>query len=64
MKNRVGEKYITNEGYEIEIIEYFGVFKCTIRFNNGISIKNKVYSAIIKGCIKNPYHLSVFGVGY
>ena len=27
IKNRVGEKYITNEGYEIEIIDYFNFIR-------------------------------------
>jgi len=66
MNNRVGEKHITNEGYEIEIIEYFGVFNCTIKFNdyNSTILKDKVYDAIKSGRIKNPYHKSLYGVGY
>ena len=41
--DRVGEKYITNEGYEIEIIEYFGANNCTIKFNDGTISRNKKY---------------------
>ena len=44
--NRVGEKYTTNQGYEIEIIEYFSNSNCTIRFNTGVVLKNKVYHNI------------------
>lgn len=61
--NRVGEKHITNEGYEIEIIEYFGAFNCTIQFKNGCIKDNVDYKTIKKGEIKNPYHKSFLGVG-
>jgi hypothetical protein len=57
-KNRVGEKHVTNEGCEIEIIEYYTANNCTIRFNNGLVLKNKIYSDIRKGSIRNlniPY---------
>jgi hypothetical protein len=64
-KNRVGEKHITNEGYEIEIIEYFGAKNCTIKFNYNNYIKYKVaYSDLEKKWVKNPFHPSVHNVGY
>lgn len=62
--DRTGEKYITNEGYEIEIIECFNKKNCTILFKNGVIIKNRQYKHIKNGQIKNPYHKSVFGVGF
>lgn len=64
VKNRVGEKHVTKEGYTIEIIEYFKWGDCTIRFEDGTIIKNKVHQAIKNGSIKNPLHKSVLGVGY
>lgn len=64
LKNRIGEKYVTNEGYTIEIIEYFGAFDCTIQFQDGTTVKNRIYQNILNGNIKNPYHKSVWGVGY
>ena len=64
MKNRVGEKFITNEGYRIEIIEYFGTYNCTIQFENGNIFKNKRYEDIKRGEVRNPYHTSIHGVGY
>lgn len=64
MKNRTGEKHITNEGYGVEIIEYFGALNCTIQFEDGNIIINREYSSIVRGTIKNPYHKSVHGVGY
>lgn len=62
--NRIGEKHITNEGYEIEIIEHFIVNNYTIQFDDGTIIKNRQWVDIIKGNIKNPNHKSVHGVGY
>lgn len=64
MNNRIGEKYITNEGYKIEIIEYFGWKNCTIQFDNGTIIRNIRYSHIKNGNVKNPNHKSVCNVGY
>lgn len=64
MKNRVGEKHITKEGYEIEIIEYISAINCTIQFDNRVIIKNIQYGHIKNGVIKNLYHKSVCGVGY
>lgn len=66
LKNRVGEKYITNEGYEVEIIEYFGIYNCTIRFKD-ISytvLTNTFYWNIKKGYISNPNHRTICNVGY
>ena len=62
--NRVGEKYKTTQGYEIEIVEYFGAFDCTVKFLDGTLLKNLLYLHIKRGNVKNPYHLSIFGVGY
>ena len=64
-KNRVGEKYITNEGYEIEIIEYFGATNITVKFSlTGEIVKNLQYSHIKRGLVANFFHPSVYGIGY
>ena len=34
-RNRLGEKFITNEGLCVEIIEYFNSTNCTIRYEDG-----------------------------
>ena len=64
--NRIGEIHTTNEGCKLEIIEYFGVNNCTIKFDdwNNTIMENICYHNIIKGGVKNPYHKSVYGVGY
>lgn len=64
MKNRVGERHLTNEGYTITIIEYNGVNNCSIQFEDGIILNNKLYSNIKKGKIKNIYHRSVLNIGF
>lgn len=64
MINRVGEKWTTNEGYEVEIIEYFNNTDCTIKFEKGHILKGIWYKHLKSGTIKNPNHPSVFGIGY
>lgn len=63
-KNRVGEKFITNEGCKVEIIEYFSSKNCTIQFEDGKKYLNKEYSKIVRGQVKNPYHNSILNIGY
>jgi hypothetical protein len=62
--NRVGEKHITNENYTVEIIEYFNYANCKIQFESGNIIENRSYADIKNGSIKNPYHKSVFNIGF
>lgn len=50
--DRTGEKWITNEGYEVTIIEYFNWSNCAIQFENGLVIKNMAYNHIKNGQVK------------
>ena len=53
-KNRVGEKHITNEGYEVEIISCNHNTNCTIKFLNSSYLKHNVsFADIRRGEIKN-----------
>jgi hypothetical protein len=63
-KDRIGEKFITNQGYEVEIIEYFNNRKCTLLFNDGNKLHNREYKCIEKGNIKNPMHKTLYGIGF
>lgn len=65
-KDRTGEKRKTTEGYIAEIIEYSGTNNCTIKLNDerGTILKGRRYKDFLRGNIKNPYHPSIFGVGY
>ena len=62
--DRVGEKWLSTEGDEIEIIEYLSTKNCTVRFKNGLVVKNREYRDIQRGVVKNLYRPSVYGVGY
>jgi hypothetical protein len=64
LKERLGEKHITYQGYEVEIIEYFSSANCTLLFNDGTILKNRTYNDIKNGKIPNHYHPSVYGVAY
>ncbi len=62
--DRVGEIYLTNQGYWVKIIECFGALNCTIQFENGLIVRNKRHGDIVRGKVNNPYHPSVCDVGY
>lgn len=62
--NRIGEKHITLQGYEVEIVEYFHRLNCTVKFEDGLTLKGLRYPHIVNGYVKNPNHKSVYGVGY
>lgn len=64
IKDRKGEKHMTNEGYEVEIIKCTTNKNCDVLFSNGYVSKNREYKCIQQGRIKNPYYTSVYGVGY
>jgi len=64
-KNRVGERYFTNEGYEVEVIEYFNKRNLTIKFlYNGKILKNIFFHNLKAGGVKNPFKIGGYGVGY
>jgi hypothetical protein len=64
-KNRIGEKHITKEGCEVEIINCTHNSDCTIKFLDTEYIKYNVdFADIMRGEVKNPYHPSVFNVGF
>jgi len=62
--NRTGEEYVTNEGYPIKVIEYINRRDCTIQFQNGHIIKNIDFTSVRNGSIKNPFHPSIYNIGY
>lgn len=63
--DRVGERFITNEGYEIVIVDYINATNVWIEFQDKYkTIKPCQYVDCVRGYIKNPYHPSVYGVGF
>lgn len=66
MKNSdiwLGTKHITNEGYEIEVIQYNNYHNCKVLFSNGHT-KTTNIQQIKSGQVRNEYHPSCQGVGY
>lgn len=62
---RVGDIFNTNEGYGVEVVEYDNYHKITIEFTDKFRYRRVVRGGDLKkGEIKNPYHKSIFGVGY
>jgi hypothetical protein len=66
IKDRVNEKSINFQGYEMLVIKSDGAKNLTIQFNDAQkSIRHNVsYREFIKGSVKNLYHSDIFGVGY
>ena len=63
--DRSGERFITNEGYEIVIVEYKNATNLLVEFQDEYkAIIPSYYHKCKDGGIKNPYHPSVYGVGY
>lgn len=61
---KVGQKFTTNEGYTIEIVDYFTSTNCTVLLNDGTILENKSYNDIKRGQVKNPNKVIKLGVGY
>lgn len=64
LENKVGEVFVTNSGLVIEIIEFNSVRDCSIKFEDGTILHNKLYKDVKKGSVKNPNAPSVFNIGY
>ena len=65
IKERLGEIKVSNEGYEMKIVEYKDVHNIIIEFQDEYKAKIRTqYSAYKNGSIKNPYHPNVCRVGY
>lgn len=60
---RIGVKGVSNEGYEMECVDYIRHEEITVRLSNGHEVKTN-WGAFKKGQVKNPYHKAVVGVGY
>ena len=64
-QTKLGEIEISNEGYEMKIVKYNNYNDIVIEFQDKYKTKVSTrYQNFKKGQVKNPYHLSVFGVGY
>lgn len=54
IKDRIGEIYKTNQGYDIEIIEYSGCKNVTVKFKDGVILNNLRYDCITGGRVAKP----------
>lgn len=63
--DRIGEKSITKEGYEVIIVEYNNNKDIIIEFQDEYKSRKKcAYTEFKIGSVRNPYHRSVYDVGY
>lgn len=63
--NRVGETKVNNEGSIMKIVEYNSSKDIWVEFQDEHKYrKHSNYDNFKKGAIKNPYFISVYGVGY
>ena len=64
-KYYVGKTSMSNEGYEFEIIELLKNNKVRVKFLDSHGYECVTTTTYFKkGMIKNPFHRSVFGVGF
>lgn len=64
-KNRIGERNINIEGYEMIIIEYNNYQNVIVEFQDKYKGKKKCqYGHFQNGQVTNPYHKTTYGIGY
>ena len=64
-KDRTGEQFISNEGCEFIIVEYNRYGDIWVEFQDEYKARvHTNYNNCEKGSVKNPYHPSVYGVGF
>jgi len=64
-KINTGDRFKTNEGYDVEVLDYANSKDVLIQFVDGHEYITTAQSVDLRrGNIKNPFHPSVFGIGY
>lgn len=61
---KIGDKFITNEGYEITIVEFRNSRSVDVRFECGFIATNRTADHVRNGRISYPYKRTKFGIGY
>lgn len=61
---RLGERFVSNQGCNFTIVEYFTSRNITVIFEDGNIVENLRYDNIKRGKVANPYSPSIFGVGF
>lgn len=62
--SKIGLKFVTNGGEEVEIIEYENCKNCTIRFSDGSVKSNVPFIYLVTGAIRNKNKITTTGKGY
>jgi hypothetical protein len=62
--SKLGSVFVFDNGHKMEVIEYFGAKNITVKFDDGIIVKNATYDNFIKGSIKNYNYPIIYNVGY
>lgn len=62
--NRLGETKLNNIGSEMTIISYINCNDIKVKFKNGYISNSVRYYDFINGDIKNPFDITVCGIGY
>lgn len=61
--NRIYEEHYSNQGCLMKIIEYNNSADVVVEFQDEYKFKvNTTYSNFIRGTVKNPYAISIYGV--
>lgn len=64
-EERLGEINVSVEGYRMKIIKYDSCKNIIIEFQDKYKAKiHTSYQAFEKGGVKNPYHKSIYNIGY
>ena len=64
-EERIGIEFTTNEGYQVIVIDYESCMKIQVMFLDEHKYKTwETWQHLQKGQVKNPFHKSVFDVGY
>ena len=62
--DRTGEVHISSRGEKITIIESFGSFNLTIKFEDGTIVEKIKYHTILSGEVKNKNYPATLGIGF
>ena len=64
-EERIGIEFTTNESYQVIVIDYVNTTKVQVMFLDEHKWTTWTQWGVLKsGQLKNPYHKSVYGVGY
>ena len=64
IRDKTGYEGTNNEGCRFKVIAYRKFIDCDIQFEDGTILKNQQFDNVKRGTVKNPFHKSVYGVGY